>query len=95
MCNQQSHVNFDKVDDIMTNDINTEEVLIIDTWFEKAKLTKLNNWKTNNIYEEMPYNNQKLMNVKWVCTVRETNNQQYQKTHLSLKDLGNQQKMKY
>ena len=88
MCNQWSHVNFDKVDDILTNDINTEEVLIIDTCFEKAKLTELNNWKTNNIYEEMPYNNRKLMHVKWVCTVRETNNQQIPKDTLVVKGFG-------
>ena len=30
MCNQQGDVNFDKVNDIVVNDINTEEVMIID-----------------------------------------------------------------
>ena len=73
MCNQQGHVNFDKVNDIAVNDINTEEVMIIDNnCFEKAKLTELNNWKTN-VYEEIPYNNQKLMHLKWVCTMKKTN----------------------
>ena len=39
MCNQQGHVNFDKVNDIVINDTNTAEVMIIDdNCFEKAKL---------------------------------------------------------
>ena len=44
------------------------------TIFETAKLNELNDWKTN-VYEEIPYNNQKLIHVKWVCTMKETNNQ--------------------
>ena len=49
MCNQQDHVNFDKVNDIVVNDINKEGVMIIDhNCFEKAKLNELNNWKINN-----------------------------------------------
>ena len=56
MCNQQGYVNFDEVDDlIVINDVNAEEVMIIDdNCFEKAKLNDLNNWKTNNVYEETP-----------------------------------------
>ena len=54
MYNQQGYVNFDKVNDIVVNDINTEEVMIIDNCFEKAKLNELNNRKTNNVYEEIP-----------------------------------------
>ena len=55
-CNQQGYVHFDEVDDlIVINDVNTEEVMIIDdNCFEKAKLNDLNNWKTNNVYEEAP-----------------------------------------
>ena len=50
MCNQQGHVNFDKVNDVVINDTNTAEVMIIDdNCFEKAKLNELNNWKTNNV----------------------------------------------
>ena len=44
MCNQQGHVNFDKVNDIVAYDINTEGVTITDdNCFEKAKLNELNN----------------------------------------------------
>ena len=74
MCNQQGHVNFDKVSDIVINDVNTEGVMIMMTIFETAKLNELNDWK-RNVYEEIPYNNQKLIHVKWVCTMKETNNQ--------------------
>ena len=59
------------------NDLNTEDVMIVDdNPFEKAKLNELNNWKRNNVYEEIPYNNPKLIHVKWVCTLKETNDQQ-------------------
>ena len=59
------------------NDLNTEDVMIVDdNPFEKAKLNELNNWKRNNVYEEIPYNNPKLIHVKWVCTLKETNGQQ-------------------
>ena len=76
MCNQQGRVNFDKVNDIVVNDINPEEVMIIDdNYFEKAKLNELINWKTNHVYEEILYNNQKLIHVKWVCTMKETNDE--------------------
>ena len=86
MCNQQTHVNFDKVNYVVVNDINTEEVTIIDNnYLERAKLTELNNWETNNVYEEIPYNNQKLMHVKWLCTMKETNDQQIAKARLAVK----------
>ena len=58
MCNEQGHVDFDKVNDIVINNTNTEEIFIVDnSCFQKAKLNELNNWKTNNVYEEMLYNN--------------------------------------
>ena len=50
--------------------------ILDDNSFEKAKLNKLNNWQRNNVYEEIPYNNPKLIHVKWVCTMKETNDQQ-------------------
>ena len=39
--------------------------MIIDNCFQKTKLNELNNWKTNHVYEEIPYNNQILIHVKW------------------------------
>ena len=39
-----NHVNFGKVNHIVINDINTEEVMTVDdNCFEKAKLNELNN----------------------------------------------------
>ena len=71
---------------IVINDVNTEEVMIIDdNSSEKAKLNELTNWKTNNVYEEIPYNNQKLKYGKWVCTMKETNDQQIPKARLVVK----------
>ena len=96
MCNQRGHVNFDKVNDIVINDVNPEEVMIIDVnCFEKAKLNELKKWKTNNVYEEIPYNNQKLIHVKWVCTMKETNDQQIPKARLVVKGFKEPTKMKY
>ena len=48
MCNQQGHVNFGKVNDIVVNGINKEVMIIDHNCFEKAKLNELNNWKINN-----------------------------------------------
>ena len=66
--------------------------MIIDHCFQKTKLNELNNWKTNHVYEEIPYDNQILIHVKWMCTMKETN---YQNLDFPLKVLRNQQKMKY
>ena len=60
-------------------------MIMDDNYFEKAKLNELNNWKTNNVYEELPYNNQKLIHAKWVCTMKETKDQQTPKTRLVVK----------
>ena len=40
MCNQQGHVKSDKVNNIVVNGIDREEVMIIDNCFEKAKLNE-------------------------------------------------------
>ena len=86
MCNEQGHVDFDKVNDIVINDTNTEEIFTADnSCFQKAKLNELNNWKINNVYEEMPYNNQKLIHVEWVCTMKDVDNQQIPNARLVVK----------
>ena len=70
-----------KVNDIVINDVNTGEVVIIDdNCFEKATFNELNNWKGNNVYEEISNNNQKLIHAKWVSAMEGTNNQQIPKT---------------
>ena len=56
MYNQQGYVDFDKVNDIVINENKTEQIMLIDEHcFQKAKLYELNSWKTNNIYEGIPY----------------------------------------
>ena len=49
-------------------------------------MNELNNWKTNNADEEIPYNSQNPIHIKGVCTMKETNNQQIQKAWLVVKD---------
>ena len=39
-------------------------IIIDDNCFEKAKLNEFKNWKTNNVYEEIPYRNEKLIHAK-------------------------------
>ena len=95
MCNQQGHVKSDKVNNIVVNGIDREEVMIIENCFEKAKLNVSKNGKTNDVYEKIPYNNQKSIQVKWVLTMKETNDQQIPKARLVIKGFGEQQKIKY
>ena len=64
MCNQQGHVKSDKVNNIVVNGIDREEVMIIDNCFEKAKLNESKNGKTNEKKKKIPYNNQKSIQVK-------------------------------
>ena len=86
MYNQQGYVDFDKVNDIVINENKTEQIMLTDeNCFQKAKLYELNSWKTNNVYEEIPYSNQSLMHVKWVCTMKESNSQQIPKARLIVK----------
>ena len=48
-------------------------------------MNELNSWKTNNVYEQIPYNHEILVHVKLVCTMKETNDQQMPKTRLVVK----------
>ena len=95
MCNQQGHVKSDKVNNIVVNGIDREEVMIRDNCFEKAKLNESKNGKTNDVYEKISYNNQKSIHVKLVLTMKETNDQQIPKAGLVIKGFEEQQKMKY
>ena len=44
-----------------------------DISFDHAKLAELQSWKQNEVYQEVPFSNQKYITVKWVCTMKETN----------------------
>ena len=54
--------------------IPTDEILEISkVSFEDAKAAELKNWKDHNVYETVPYNQQKCISVRWVCTMKSTN----------------------
>ena len=53
----EGHVDFDKVKSlsILHENNDTDEVHMIDeSCFDNAKLEELNNWKSNEVYEEIP-----------------------------------------
>ena len=39
--------------------------------YKDAKIRELNSWKNNEVYEEVPYNNQKCISTRWICTLKE------------------------
>ena len=49
----------------------TEEILLVDNEdFAEAKLEELESWKKNEVYDAVPYQNQKCISVRWVCTTK-------------------------
>ena len=42
--------------------------------FSEAKMVELQSWKTNEVYEEVPYENQKCISVRWVCGMKSGEN---------------------
>ena len=49
---QYSYVNLNKIGNFNINDNKTEQVMVIDeSCFDEARITKLNNWKMNNFSE--------------------------------------------
>ena len=58
----------------------TEEVLLVNNSEEslivKAKHAELDNWTRNNVYEEVPFTNQKLISSRWVITKKGDENGQ-------------------
>ena len=45
-----------------------------DVDFSEAKMVELQSWKTNKVYEEVPYENQKCISVRWVCGMKSCEN---------------------
>ena len=53
----------------------TEEIFETkDVDFSEAKMVELQSWKTNEVYEEVPYENQKCISVRWVCGMKSCEN---------------------
>ena len=45
-----------------------------DVDFSEVKMVELQRWKTNKVYEEVPYENQKCISVRWVCGMKSCEN---------------------
>ena len=45
-----------------------------DVDFSEAKMVESQSWKTNKVYEEVPYENQKCISVRWVCGMKSCEN---------------------
>ena len=89
----EGHVDFDKVKScsISHEHNDTDEVYMIDeSCFDNAKLEELHNWKSNNVYEEIPKTNQKLLHCRWVCTMKQTDQNQVPKARLVVKGFEEQ-----
>lgn len=59
---------------------NEQDVVTTDEVFELkhesfvgAKEEELNSWKEHHVYEEVPYKQQKCISVRWVCSLKPTN----------------------
>lgn len=49
-----------------------DDILIVnDDAFMQAKHTELNNWKRNDVFEEVKDEGQKCISTRWVCTLKE------------------------
>ena len=82
--NKKGYVDFDKVNDLKL--IDTEEILQVNNdTFEPAKLTELENWKRNNVYEEVPNSGQKTVSLKWVFSIKTVDDKTIPKARLVAK----------
>ena len=85
----EGHVNFDKVKSfsILHENNETDEVHMIDkSFFDNAKLEELNNWNSNKVYEETPKTSQKVLHCRWVCTMKQIDQNQVLKARLVVKE---------
>ena len=51
---------------------------------------ELSNWKSNKVYEEIPKTNQKLLHCRWLCTMKQIDQNQVPKAHLVVKGFEEQ-----
>ena len=69
LCGKKSYVDLDRVKDLSSRD--TQEIYLTkDISFDDAMLVELQRWKQNEVYQEVPFSNQKCITVKWVCTMK-------------------------
>ena len=58
--------------------------------FQNAKEQELKKWKSNNPYIEVAKSDQPLLNCRWVCSMKNTDDKQIPKTHLVVKGFEEQ-----
>ena len=56
-----------------------------DSCFETAKHTELSSWKQNSVYIKVPYTEQKLISLKWICSFKNIANNVVAKNRLVAK----------
>ena len=57
-----------------------------------AKITETDNWKQHNVYRDVPYHEQHLISLEWVCSLKETNAGSVPKTQLVAKGFEDNEK---
>lgn len=50
--------------------------------FHDAKSKELQSWIDNAVYEAVPFSNQKLISVRWICTFKNSDGKSYKKARL-------------
>ena len=45
-----------------------------DAYFSEAKIVEFQSWKINEVYDEIPYEDQKCISVRWVCGMKSCEN---------------------
>ena len=70
--NMKGYVKFDRVDNIKILDMNDKFYQVDSDCFESSKQTELENWKQNQVYDEIPCSGQETISLKWVCSLKNT-----------------------
>lgn len=71
---QREAVDLSRVDNLSIEpDVGEADVLITkDISFDVAKQEEINNWKNNDVFEEVQDEGQKCVSTRWVCSLKET-----------------------
>ena len=65
--------NIENKDQEQSDDEQNDDIMIVnDICFDDAKSAELNNWKLNNVYEEVPDVGQTAISTRWVCTMKQS-----------------------
>ena len=85
--NKKGYVDFDRVDNIKILDINEEIYQVDSDYFESSQQIELENWKQNQVHDEIPYSEEKTVSLKWVCSLKNVDNKTISKSWLAAKGL--------